>query len=429
MRPGHLQVFDGLRITTEHLNHFQGALHSAVEDVREILGLGRVHRGFAVERVNDTTIVVQPGIAFDRARNRVVADEPVQVAVEFAPDETERFVCVRYEQVLDGEVEGRFTLVWDSAAVVVRPTLPGPAELLVPVARLVRVPALEGTFIVAPLRALPEGVSEPEAAPAADVTPMPGTPSGAVVQGVIRLAARAPSGDPGGPLLATLLSAPLRLAITAAGSGSGRSPSQVSVLVDAAELPLTLSEVTSLSCHLVMNGRLQLESAPTPDPGASDSADAAGAPAPDSASAAARARSSVAFAARGSGECLRAGESLSQLGALLVEYRADDPVPTDLSRAPWSDAMTTHAVAVVPAASLCPGHGPWTGVTERLQPLQLIVLVVPGDSARLRFEARLAWEGAASEDALEWLESSMLRMEWNSLIVWKTLGGESAGPN
>ena len=40
MQPAQIRVFDGLRLTTEHLNHLQAALRSGVQDLREILGLG-----------------------------------------------------------------------------------------------------------------------------------------------------------------------------------------------------------------------------------------------------------------------------------------------------------------------------------------------------------------------------------------------------
>ena len=52
MRPGHLNVFDGLRMTTEHMNYLQGSFHSAVQDLRGILGLGLVHKGLEEARGN-----------------------------------------------------------------------------------------------------------------------------------------------------------------------------------------------------------------------------------------------------------------------------------------------------------------------------------------------------------------------------------------
>ena len=138
MRPGHLNVFDGLRMTTEHMNYLQGSFHSAVQDLRGILGLGVVHKGLEVV-VEGSAVTVQPGLAFDQQGNRIVLDMPVTVEMNFAPGEDTKYVCVKYDQIEDGEVEGRFTLVWDSCGVVVLPELPDEVDNLVPLARVDRV--------------------------------------------------------------------------------------------------------------------------------------------------------------------------------------------------------------------------------------------------------------------------------------------------
>jgi hypothetical protein len=138
MRPGHLNVFDGLRMTTEHMNYLQGSFHSAVQDLRGILGLGLVHKGLEVV-VEGSAVTVQPGLAFDHQGNRIVLDMPATVEMNFAPGENTKYVCVKYDQIEDGEVEGRFTLVWDSCGVVLLPELPGEADNLVPLARVDRV--------------------------------------------------------------------------------------------------------------------------------------------------------------------------------------------------------------------------------------------------------------------------------------------------
>jgi hypothetical protein len=160
MRPGHLNVFDGLRITTEHMNYLQGSFHSAVQDLRGILGLGTVFEGFDVS-VENNSVTVGPGLAFDQQKNRIALDEPVIVALSFAPDENTKYVCVKYDQLEDGEVEGHFTLVWDSCVVTLETALPDPEINLVVVARLDR--GENGAVQV--IRNLPadEGKSEPEA--------------------------------------------------------------------------------------------------------------------------------------------------------------------------------------------------------------------------------------------------------------------------
>ena len=138
MRPGHLNVFDGLRITTEHMNYLQGSFHSAVQDLRGILGLGVVHKGLGVV-AEGNSVTVEPGLAFDHQGNRIVLDMPVTVELDFAPGENTKYVCVKYDQIEDGEVEGRFTLVWDSCGVVLAPALPEATDNLVPIARVDRI--------------------------------------------------------------------------------------------------------------------------------------------------------------------------------------------------------------------------------------------------------------------------------------------------
>lgn len=138
MRPGHLNVFDGLRMTTEHMNYLQGSFHSAVQDLRGILGLGIVHKGLDV-KVEGNSVTVGPGLAFDYQGNRIVVDQELTVELNFAAGETTKYVCVKYDQIEDGEVEGRFTLVWDSAGVELQSSLPDPADNLVVVARVDRV--------------------------------------------------------------------------------------------------------------------------------------------------------------------------------------------------------------------------------------------------------------------------------------------------
>jgi hypothetical protein len=138
MKPARIQVFDGLRVATEHIDHLQDGFQSSIDDLRAVLGLGRVLYGLEVHRQGESGIEVQPGFAFDRHRNRVVVDEPQQIQVTFANGQNRRYVCARYERVEDGEVEGRPTLVWDSASVLVNDTLPTAEDDVVPLAVLVR---------------------------------------------------------------------------------------------------------------------------------------------------------------------------------------------------------------------------------------------------------------------------------------------------
>lgn len=170
MRPGHLNVFDGLRMTTEHMNYLQGSFHSAVQDLRGIAGLGHVFEGFEVT-VEGNTVTVGPGLAFDHQKNRIVLDGPATVELNFAAGENTKYVCIKYDQIEDGEVEGRSTLVWDSCAVELTAELPAAAANLVAIARIDRA-GDNGAFAVAKI------ASEPSVQSPARM---------AVRQGVVRL--------------------------------------------------------------------------------------------------------------------------------------------------------------------------------------------------------------------------------------------------
>src|SRR5262245_51174184 len=109
MKPNHIRVFDGLRITTGHVNHLQTAIRTSLEDLRNIIGAG-VQRGLTVTASGDgDEITIQPGLAFDANGNRIVCDDPITIPVAFASDVTLQYVSVKYEQVEEGVVEGQPT--------------------------------------------------------------------------------------------------------------------------------------------------------------------------------------------------------------------------------------------------------------------------------------------------------------------------------
>lgn len=157
MKPGHIQVFDGLRLTTQHMDHLQGAFYSAVEDIREILGLGKIQTGFEIEKSGEQAIIVQPGIAFDYQKNRIVSERPETVSVSFASGETHKYVCLQYKQVEDGLVEGLPTLIWDSCKIVLRADAPQEKDNLIPAAKLTR---NNGSFVVQSLDDAPAPVDD-----------------------------------------------------------------------------------------------------------------------------------------------------------------------------------------------------------------------------------------------------------------------------
>jgi hypothetical protein len=169
MRPSAIRVFDGLRVTTEHVEHLQAALDTAVRDLREIVGIGQVHRGFEVRATGPASIEVGPGLAFDLLGNRLVADERQTLDATFTEGAPDPLVCIRHEQVEMGEVEGVQTLVFDSASAFLADAEPGPGDLSIVVARLVRTEAGGDppAFDVVDMR-WPEEPSTPAEEPAAE---------------------------------------------------------------------------------------------------------------------------------------------------------------------------------------------------------------------------------------------------------------------
>src|SRR5206468_10734561 len=151
MRPGQIRVFDGLRITTEHIEHFQGSIHSALQDIREILGLGKVYSGFEVERAGESSVLIRPGFAFDLQRNQVVSDEPKTLEITFDDSQDTLYVCVAYDQVATDPVEDKPTLVWDSCRFVTSPNPPSDKDNQIPIARLQRLLDESNDFDFLPL--------------------------------------------------------------------------------------------------------------------------------------------------------------------------------------------------------------------------------------------------------------------------------------
>jgi hypothetical protein len=116
--------------------HLQGSFHSAIQDIREILGLGRVHYGFDVTNVNNGQISINPGLAFDFHKNRICLDEANVMAIDFAEGQKIKFVCLKYAQVEEGQVEDHFTIIWDSCMVILQDSQPGVTDNMITIARL-----------------------------------------------------------------------------------------------------------------------------------------------------------------------------------------------------------------------------------------------------------------------------------------------------
>ena len=442
MKPGQIQVFDGLRLTTQHLEHLQGAFHSAVQDIRQILGLGQVHHGFDVVQDSGRTVTVMPGVAFDFQKNRLVCDEPRTLEVKFGEGEALQFVCVTYDQVEDGLVDGHPTLIWDSCAIRMRPTLPTMAENEIPLCALI--PTQAGEFILVSLpelaalpeeegqeadepaqanepalpppdqlpatpqpvvpenpaanQALPESEAAPETpgpestagltVPPSLVTALPAAPSRypaelPVAQGVLRLTV-----ETGDHLRAMLLES-----LPQMRTGGDASPGEGEFRLTLASegLPLKFPPL-SLSCQTILRGSF------INNPG-----DSTG--------------SSLNFQATSQGEATFNPELVVQHAVSTIQKlcAADQAAPF------WTVDLTEAGIAYLPfnfmgAPDTCPE------VLSFLSHFSLLITLEQRENQECLAVNKLIWQGQPSPELMETIRNVPFQFSWQALIAWKAMG-------
>ena len=432
MKPAQIRVFDGLRITTDHVNHLQGALASGFEDFREILGLGHAQTGLAVAVADDGTVTIQPGIAFDLQKNRLACDSPMTLKLTPGAQESTWFICLKYEQVEDGAVESHPTMIWDSCSALVRDAYPAPTENLVALAMVVRdkdgklhvkedhscrvgrsgpdehevvepvIPEITVPPTVA--NALPPAAAAAGTPPAAvpSVLPAPVTgladadkagplptasaapPAAGFRQGVIQLAS-----DPNAAsYLRSVVAPALRAKIGSGPIDLSFSLSQMDILPDIA--------TASFAAHCVLSGELAFPAA-------------ASAPQPR-----------YAF------ECISNGEATAVPGGL-VQFAASSMNMRPLPAAPgtvWPAAdFTGRGLAEFPFAkwSTAPDASRPPLADDTLAGLRLVAQLAPATQGFV-FGLKLLWNGQISEDSLKVLETQDIELTWQTLLGWKAVG-------
>lgn len=457
MRPGHIRVFDGLRITTEHMNHLQGSLHSAVQDIREILGLGKVYYGFEVVAEGDQAITVQPGLAFDFQKNRIVCDEPKTLEVAFEPEADTLYVCIKSEQVEDGQVEGQFTLIWDSCSVVLRATMPEPKENLIPIAKLIKA---NGAFEIISLiqgqgeepervaseeeESQEEGIEtsadgEPSEEPAtllksegagetlterevsgktgkassteeeSDVKVLPDSEISTlqpkpwrlrVQQGVVRLAT-----DPGSE---NYLSTVVVEALTQKLISESRSHGE-ELLFTLAEREVVLDfPVSSLTCHTMISSTFTLTTAEAPGTGTEEVGEN-----PLS--------HNLEFRSTAQGEATFTDDAVSQVGLSTIQAY---PISGPGGMPWWTSELTELGIAHLPFSALLkfaenenPGNT-W----DILQHLQLLIRVDKTEGKGFKIICNLLWKGGISEEVILKIQTQRFPLTWEAVLAWKVLG-------
>jgi len=122
---------DGLRVTPAHLNHAQAVAAAAWDDLRRVVGLGRVGAGFLIEVAADGTVSLSPGIAFTDGGSAVRRDQPTAVTL---PDGNESVtVAVRAISQEDptSRVDDQATIVFAATEVVVDAVVTPDADTVV----------------------------------------------------------------------------------------------------------------------------------------------------------------------------------------------------------------------------------------------------------------------------------------------------------
>lgn len=398
MKPGHLNVFDGLRITTEHINYLQGSFHSAVEDIREILGLGAVYSGFDVV-AEGNSIKVSPGLAFDFQKNRIACDEPKTLEVTFGPGETTKWVCIKYDQIEDGEVEGRFTLVWDSCAVELRTALPAANENLIAIAKVEQ----NGSSGLQVARTDHNGEGE-----TAEVVPSP--PEEAAETEPEEPPELAPAPTP--ELKATTTE--VRQGVTRLAPVDGRAKLTSAAIIeslfrtdnpaaDSSALSLPLSEVEvslsfpllSLTCQTIASGKLTVDVEGLEGGG-------------------------FTFSTSAHGEVTSEEDGISQFGISTTKLASSSA----LQGAPSGAAeLTEVGIAHLRLGILGPTSKEenGVGVLKMLQHLELLVEVPTIDDSGFRVSCSLRRRGSVTNDEIKEFQNGLAVFEWEALVAWKAL--------
>lgn len=465
MKPGHIRVFDGLRVTTEHIDHLQGSFHSAIEDIRSVIGLDQVFSGFGVVKEGDNAIIVRPGLAFDAAKNRIVCDDPKTLDVSFETGEEQKFVCVKYQQIEDGFVEERPTLIWDACSLLIRTSQPDPNENLVVVAILARQDDGDAFEIITPLssnekqedKAINEDAeneekatkqrtedregNEPVAKPIitngtqdsrednpeifdnTDLVEVPSSDEIAsaessgrsellaatspqarlqVMQGILRL-----EGNQQEAYLGTLVLESLKQQ-SESGSNSGRDE-QLRFMLDEKEIALDFVP-TSLTFQTIIDATFKSIDNP---------ALAGAVPEEETGTA----ESDLTFQTTAQGEATFNESDVSQFGMSTV--RAHSSVESGNSHLCSSD-LTEKGIALVKFSAFfeAPENDGSSMISEILQHVELLVTVDERLGRGFSMSCKLFWIGGATKELIENIERQSVRFMWKSVVAWKAMGDQ-----
>jgi hypothetical protein len=449
MRPGHIKVFDGLRVTTEHMDHLQGAMHSALQEIREILGLGRVYFGFEVKVVDERSITIMPGLAFDRQGNRLACDEPKTLPLTFEPGEEAKFVCLKYDQVEDGQVEGHFTIIWDNCSIILRSEVPELKENLLPIAKVIK-SSVAGERLKVVSLITPEANESPAEIPgqtsAEDATAVSEVTVAGQEPAVVDVVGDAPApvteGTTGAAAnVATAVdekkSEPTPVVITApevnlrrlqirqgivrltAENGSGGDIRGILLgslkkklnggePTKAAEMMFPMVEhqvaldfpVSSLSLHTIINAEIGVAGAATEE---------------------GQTITNLKCQATSSGEASFTTDATSQFGVSMIQA---SPVDETVQWTGSASELTENGIAHLPFSAL------WKGIERRIpeaanHPFEQVQLLIRTDRTNgdgFKVITHLYWKGEITEEIIQSINEQNTALNWEILLSWKAIG-------
>lgn len=428
MRPGHIRVFDGLRITTEHMNHLQGSFQSALQEIRQVLGLGRVHYGLEVLSHGKGGIVVQPGLAFDSNQNRLVLDEPRSLPVEFPEGHSSLYVCLKYDQMEDGKVEDHPTMIWDTCVLSLEPQLPDTKEALVCVARIEMLSGEDRVVKVIDLRThdekrtgLGEGGEGNEAknepGPNAGITIATSSADLAVGGGSLRAAIAHVDALPFSYKqgvwkfkpsnvkdLQDVILEGLRGRLRGAGRGSTED-----IVVTIGESDASVGpDVLSVSCLSVLSVTLNIIGS-------------LGSPSFSAVTASALKDQDWLLLTTSQGEATVQADEVSQFGLSQIQYNQVSAGGVG----PMGHAeFTEEALCVLPLGILenldIAESGKW--ILDVLRRIQLQIKILRKDDRSLKFGCNLIWQGGVTENLVIMLEKQAIGFKWEGSVGWKSVG-------
>jgi hypothetical protein len=446
MRPKQINVFDGLRITTEHLDHLQGAFLTGLQDLREVSGLGRVVRGFEVVADGEGRIIVQPGLAFDLEKNRIISDEPKTLDAAFQESEEALWVTIRYDQQESGEIEGKQTLIWDGCELGLTADEPGPDDLAIAIARLTM--GEDGKLVVRG-PGEPESVAEAPGAEAADAVPAGESPAGengtssapggeaqppvkggnaggangstpgsngsaetgtpappiprlVAAQGLTRISN--PASPFGSPLSA------LAIAVRGQAGQPAEEQPDPSLTLATRDIPANFTPV-SLSCQVIL--RISVAGGE----GGNGTAPNGYVAAPlQSTSWGEVSLDGETLAQHALSQCSASGQGYPPPGPLLQRSLLAEGVVAQLPLSVWAEAAGTGEAGFAPSTA---ASAPELAACRYLQ---LSVRAARADTQGFQLIFTLDWKGGYEEARIHLLETGTVRFQTEALLAWKALG-------